>query len=326
MPYQKIHWFYISIICIFFQTTSIADIMYGPQKKQVEQFIHDMHQHDHFNEQTLKKLFKQVKVEPHVLKLIQTPYESKPWPVYQKAFITKRHVNNGKVFLKKHQKTLGKIEKIYGVPAEIITAILGIESLYGQRTGHYKAVNALSTLAFYYPKRADFFRYELRELLLLAREKQLNLQQLKGSYAGAMGPLQFMPHSCRQFGVHFSKQGKIDLQHNMNDIMASIANYLKQNGWHAHEPIAMPIALSEKQFRQFDFSKQPYRSTKQLLRLTKQSMQNKQLPQQSSVLMLPTKKGNQHWLTFNNFNVIKRYNNSNLYAMVAYELAGKFKK
>jgi len=169
-------------------------------------FIDEMHQEHGFDKTMLKQVFGQVKVKESILKAISRPAEkSKPWYDYRKIFITHKRIKGGVAFWQQHGEALAKAEKEYGVPAEVIIAILGVETSYGGNVGSYRVVDALSTLAFRYPPRSPFFRKELGHFLELTREEQLSPLDPIGSYAGAMGLGQFMPSSYRAYAVDFGR-------------------------------------------------------------------------------------------------------------------------
>ena len=243
----------------------------------------------HFKKQQLVHWFKKVKFKPEVLHYLNKPLEKTSWPTYQRLFINTRHIEDGIKFWAKNEKTLQKAEAKYGVPASIIVATLGIETRYGQNMGNYRVIDALSNIAFSSSKRAPFFRQELEQFLLLTREEHFDPLSVVGSYAGAIGQPQFMPSSYRKFAVHFAGNKNIDLIHNANDVIGSIANYYHKNGWQRNQPVT---------------SKTPLQGA---------IAKNK--------IILPDDKHPEEWIGFHNFDVIKRYNASNLYAMAVFQLS-----
>ena len=162
-------------------------------KPQVKDFIHKMVVKHHFTKAGLITLFEQVKVRPAVIHSMKAPLEQKPWYTYQMLFVTEWRIRQGVAFWNKYQNTLERAEKMYGVPASIIVATIGVETKYGKNVGNYRVIDALANLAFSDSSRAPFFRNELEQFLLLAREQHLNPIKIMGSYAGAMGQPQFMP-------------------------------------------------------------------------------------------------------------------------------------
>ncbi|MBI4006101.1 MAG: lytic murein transglycosylase, partial [Gammaproteobacteria bacterium] len=156
----------------------------------------------------LQSLFSQVKYSQRVLEAISRPAEKLPWYEYRSIFLQPDRIKQGLIFWKRYRTALKQAEQQYGVPAHIIVAIIGIETRYGISTGNDRVMDALATLAFHYPERSDFFRWELEEYLLLTREQGINPLSLKGSYAGAMGIPQFIPSSYRRFAIDFDGDGK----------------------------------------------------------------------------------------------------------------------
>lgn len=177
-------------------------------------------------------VFAEVQRKQSILDAISRPAERvKPWKDYRPMFITDARIARGVDFWRQHEAVLARAEQEYGVPAQYIVAIIGVETFFGRNTGNYRVIDALSTLGFDYPPRAEFFRKELREFLLLAREEQLDPLTLKGSYAGAMGLPQFMPSSFRNFAVDFDGDGHINIWNNPDDAIGSVASYFKRHGW-----------------------------------------------------------------------------------------------
>ena len=207
------------------------------ERAEVRRFIRDMVERHGFVESELVTLFSRLtRVEP-VLTAIATPAEIKVWPDYRAIFINAKRIEAGLAFWKAHQRTLARAEKRYGVPAEIIVAIIGVETSYGRNPGRWRVVEALATLAFDYPPRASFFRSELEHYLLLARDADVDVFSVRGSYAGAIGIPQFMPSSLRRYAVDFDRDGRIDLSRNNADAIGSVGNYLKQHGWRSGQPV-----------------------------------------------------------------------------------------
>ena len=151
------------------------------------------------------------------------PAESKPWHEYRPIFITKKRISQGVDFLNEHRTTLERAEEVYGVPPEIVTAIIGVETFYGRHKGKHRVIDSLATLGFDYPPRSKFFLSELEQFLLLAREEQLDPLEIKGSYAGAMGKAQFISSSYRHYAIDFDNDGKRDIWDNTVDAIGSVA-------------------------------------------------------------------------------------------------------
>lgn len=290
-------------------------------RPDVQIFIHHMVKEYHFKEKSLESLFNTVTVRPTIMRKIKAPLEKEPWNVYQNLFVSQWRIQHGVEYWNRNQAALAHAEKKYGVPANIIVATIGIETKYGLHTGKFRVIDALSNIAFSKSTRARYFQTELTEFLLLTREQHLDPAKVMGSYAGAMGQPQFMPSSYRRYAVSFNGQQKIDLSNNQLDIIASIANYYKLHGWEAHQPIAVPSPPSHT-FLLFSFhSKEKAhllsRATDFISAYDNQYLQS----YPHKLITLPTYWGDEKWYGFHNFDVIKRYNASDLYAMSILQLS-----
>lgn len=276
-------------------------------RPEVERFITEMVHKHHFARSNLIALFNQVKIKPIIIQSVKAPLEQKPWYTYQALFLTQERIQKGVLFWKKYEDVLEKIENKYGVPASIIVATIGVETTYGKNIGEYRVIDALSNIAFSESPRASFFRHELEEFLLLTQEQHLNPLQVMGSYAGAIGQPQFMPSSYRYYAVSFSGHSKIDLSYNEKDVMSSIANYYQKHGWEYQAPIAAELHIQQQPFGFLTHMNQPIipRSN----------------DQKANLIELQGMHGKEYWLSYRNFDVIKRYNSSNLYAMAVYQLS-----
>lgn len=287
----------------------------------VQHFIQHMSSKHHFNRARLTNLFHQVNINPSVLEKIAAPYEKKPWYIYRKRLISDKGVSRGLTFWQDHQSTLQRAEKKYGVPADIIIAIIGVETKFGSHPGTYKVIEALSSLAFQYPPRQRFFKKELEHFLLLAREKKLNPLKLTGSYAGAIGIPQFMPSSYRHYAIDFSGRGNIDLQNNIDDVIGSIANYLYLHGWVKGDPITAPAIVDGHKFKKLKYSKKPKYSLKTLRKYGIEAPDHFSPKRKAIFVTLQNEVQKEHWLGFQNFYVITTYNTSPQYAMAVYQFS-----
>lgn len=307
----------LAISCCFAQT----DVPLA-QQKDVQRFIANMVRAHHFKKQKLIEIFNDVKLRPQVIKSMNAPLEKQPWSTYQMLFVNEWRIEHGVKYWEKHEETLKKAEKIYGVPASIIVATIGIETKYGQRTGGYRVIDSLSSLAFSDSPRAKFFRKELEEFLLLTQEEHLDPLKIKGSYAGAIGQPQFMPSSYRRYAINFSKSGKTDLLTNEVDVIGSIANYYKKHGWQSKQPIAIKTKHLEKIDQALSAKLTGYLSLKQLHNYGIKPEDKHQVPNlKMKLIELKNNFSNEYWLGFHNFDVIKRYNMSDLYAMAVFQLS-----
>jgi membrane-bound lytic murein transglycosylase B len=289
--------------------------------KNAQYFINYMVKTQGFNRTELRHLLMEAKFQPQIIESMEKPYEKRPWDIYKQLFLTSQRLENGLAYWKKNQQTLEKAYKQYGVPPHIIVAILGVETLYGERQGEYRVLDALTTLAFYYPKRAPFFTKELKEFLLLCREQKVSPTSFVGSYAGAIGMPQFMPSSYRFYAVDYTGNGKRDLVHDDHDVIGSVANYFHKNGWKNNEVIAYPVEIEKVALDHFltNTRTAPY-DFKNLVAAGIKPSQVITQPTKAGVIELTTQEGEEFWVAFPNFYVITRYNTSPQYALVVHLL------
>jgi len=270
-----------------------------------------------------------------VVALMSRPAERvKPWHEYRPMFISQARIDGGRAFLAQHRASLERVQAQTGVPAEVIVAIIGVETSYGGNTGRHSVLDALYTLAFRYPRSGDparlerevrrelFFRDELAQLFALGREEQLDITALKGSYAGAMGMGQFMPSSYRDFAVDGDGDGRRDLFGSLDDVFASVANYfVKKGGWVPGGPIAVPATLAAGRE---PFDPTEWAPTHSLADLAARGYTARQ-PVPDGLTATPVSlvgaAGPQYWLGFQNYYAITRYNISKMYAMAVFQLS-----
>lgn len=280
----------------------------------LDRFMDEMVKEHQFARSELEQAFAQIKPRQSVIDAISRPATLKPWLEYRAAFVNKQRVTGGLAFWQTYADALQRAEKQYGVPQEIIVALIGIETRYGVNMGKYGTLEALSTLAFGYPRRADFFRSELGQYLLLAREQGFDLLGIQGSYAGALGIPQFMPGSYRKYAVDFNGDGKVDLLHEPVDAIGSVANFLKQHGWVEGAPVTMLVDAggdwAPGVHDMAEWAASGVKASKEMAPGGKARMMD-----------FTVTEGKEHWLAFANFDAITRYNNSDFYAMTVFQLA-----
>ncbi|TFH88129.1 lytic murein transglycosylase B [Billgrantia azerbaijanica] len=246
------------------------------------------------------------------------------WDEYRDIFLTPERIAQGVAFLDAHEAAFARAEAAFGVPPEIIAAIIGVETAYGRHTGRHRVLDSLATLAFHHPQRGGFFRGELAAFLEITREQEVAPGSLKGSYAGAMGYPQFIPTSYRAYAVDFDGDGLRDLWTNPVDAIGSVGNYFAEHGWRCGEPVyheavgpdAPPVAID------FNRTAPPYARLAALAEAGVQSAAP--LAEGRAVIPLALEVGEQRWryrVGHQNFYVITRYNHSHLYAMAVTELA-----
>jgi membrane-bound lytic murein transglycosylase B len=296
----------------------------------IDDFIDEMVLEYAFDGAELEQLFAEVEVQSRILELISQPAEKrKPWYEYRRIFLTPAQIEKGAAFWEENQNSLARAQEVFGVAPEIIVAILGVETRYGRHTGRYRVIDSLSTLAFRYPPRSRFFRQQLVEFLLLTREEDRDPRRLTGSYAGAMGLIQFMPDSFRDYAVDFDQDGRRDIWESPEDAIGSIANFLKRKGdWRAGAPIAYRM---ETEGAAADYRVWADKGIKPTLPLEQLRQAGISVPdsgaedKRASVFILEGEEGPQAWLGFHNFYALIRYNPSPMYAMVVYQLATAIK-
>lgn len=318
-------------LCLALITFSICSVLQADtaftQRKDVQRFISDMVQKHGFNRTELTTIMSEVQLQPQIIESMEKPYEKKTWDVYKDLFLTQQRIQGGLEFWTANRELLEKAEKKYGVPANIIVAIIGVETLYGKNQGNYRVIDALSTLAFNYPKRSAFFTKELSEYLLLCREHHVSPTQYMGSYAGAIGKPQFMPSSYRYYAADFSGNRKKDLVNDNEAVIASVANYFHKHGWRTNQGIAQPAKVQGNSYKKINttYKTAAYQWQQLTAAGVKPLTASLHSPSKVGLIELTTQSGPEYWLTYPNFYVITRYNSSPQYAMVVYLLSQQLK-
>ncbi|MDR3159340.1 MAG: lytic murein transglycosylase B [Zoogloeaceae bacterium] len=294
-------------------------------------FIERMQTLHGFDAQELEKRLARLTPDARVLKLVAPPASptQRSWQRYRSRFLEERRVEDGLVFWRKNAAMLARASVLYGVPEEIIVAIIGIETLYGRNTGSFNTFSALATLAFHEPRRAEFFRQELEQLLLLAREHNRDPESYAGSYAGALGLPQFMPGSLRRYAVDFDQDGSIDLANSAADAIGSVANFLLQHGWREKAPVALPVVTTQVAPRHLqEWIAAGIRPTLGPSTLRAAGLQPErgiasEMPDAPATFvdLVTPDAPTEYWLGYENFYVITRYNRSSFYAMAVYQSA-----
>lgn len=279
-----------------------SDYFSHPGSKEI---IDELIETYNFDEEYVNQVFKNASKQQKIIDSISTPAEfTWTWDRYKKLFIEDKRIKNGKKFIQDNLNSLERAEEEFGVPKEIIVSILGIETRYGKIMGNYRVIDSLMTLGFDYPRRADFFKDELIKFFLLTRENDLNIYEIKGSYAGAMGYGQFISSSYRAYAVDFDGDNSIDLFNSVDDAIGSIANYLKVHGWKKNGTIV--------------YKSQP------------NNVRNIYKPHNSLSKFIPlsfNENGKDiYFIGDDNFVAITKYNRSHFYSMAVYYLSEEFKK
>jgi len=307
------------------------------KKSNTKVFINMMVKKYHFKKSHLNRLFKNVKFQQRVLGIFNPVYQKKPknvkikhypkhgsWDRYEKRLLGATRVKKGVEYIHNHRNTFKKVYRKYGVPPEYISAIIGVESYYGYNRGKFPVFDVLTTLAFEPNRRAKYFRYELKEFLLLSKRERFNPKDVKGSYAGAIGLGQFMPSAYKPFAVDFNGDGKRSMQ-NAVDAIAGIANYFKKNGWKKGEPVAVRVSYRGNRF---NAKKTGYIHKYSRVHLDGIVPKNGKWIYNGKVRLIKLDRYNydELWYGAKNFFVITRYNHSSYYAMAIHQLAQKIKR
>ncbi|MFN7087625.1 MAG: lytic murein transglycosylase B [Burkholderiales bacterium] len=294
-----------------------------PLRAVIEVFIGEMARKHGFEAEALRRAFRQVESRPAVIRAMTAPATAKPWYEFRSRHVTAERIAEGVEFWKRNAVTLARANRDFGVPEEIIVAIIGIETHYGRNTGTFKVLEALATLAFDYPPRAEFFSAELEQYLLLAREEGLELLGVQGSYAGAIGIAQFLPSSYRRYAIDFDGDGRRRLSSSMADAIGSVANYLQAFGWQRDGAIAVAADVGESGIDAVltMAGLKPGIRIGELRRggVTPLAPVSDELA--AALFSVETETGPRYWLGLQNFYVITRYNRSINYAMAVRELA-----
>jgi membrane-bound lytic murein transglycosylase B len=294
-------------------------------RPEVQEFISGMATRHGFDPGALTEVFRQSRFLPGVVRAILPPSSSsvRSWRRYRARYIDPVRITEGIRFWQRNEDTLAQAGQRYGVPPEVIVAIIGVETVYGRLTGDFQVFSALATLAFDYPPRADLFRQELEELLLLARERHRDPLDFHGSFAGALGIPQFLPSSYRRYAVDFDEDGQTDLSNSEQDAIGSVGNFLHQHGWQPGAQIAVPATVSGYRFQLLvDGSVEPRYSAPELVAHGIDVEGGIPADEQSALIDLVTpRQPTEYWLGFRNFFVLTRYNRSGFYAMAVFQLS-----
>jgi len=294
------------------------------ERPDVETFIDRMAQQHHYDRNDLRDILGQADSKKSIIEKISKPAEKTlSWADYRPIFLTRERIRAGANFWRENREMLDEISNDTGVPNEIVVGIIGVETYFGRITGNHRVLDALATLAFDYPPRAEFFRRELEEYLLLIREEEMRATDAIGSYAGAMGRPQFMPSSFRAYAVDSTGDGKRDIWTNWADVVGSISNYFLAHGWQPGQEITTqailgsgwrgppPVPANTLQAEDTVGSL----SRKGVLFATELAADS-----ESQLLTLDGSIGPEHWVGFHNFFVITRYNRSVMYALAVHQL------
>lgn len=308
------------------------------QWREVTDFMDMMVSKHQFERATLERTLKDVQYIDTAVKLVRPAPagKAKNWAAYRMRFVEPIRINAGLAFWQTHADALARAESTYGVPAEIIVSIIGVETVFGRNTGNFRVMDVVTTLAFAYPEapkkleRKAFFRGELENTLLLARESDIDPFSLRGSYAGAIGLPQFMPSSIRNFGIDFDVDGKLDLRNSAVDAIGSVAHFLQEHGWRKDAPLVYSASVTQSENPAWlSFINQGLEAKFTLHDLQKSGVSfASDVPEKSHYGLIDLQNGNyptEYWLGSNNFFAITKYNRSYFYAMSVIELGKAIK-
>ncbi len=297
-------------------------------RTETREFMVEMVKRHGFKQRELERLFAQARFEPSIITLMTPAVPgTRSWQSYRANFVNQHRIDAGVEFWRQHARVLLRAFDTYGVPPEIVVAIIGVETQYGRNVGGYRVLDALATLAFDYPPRADYFRSELEQFLLFARESHLDATNLRGSYAGAIGIPQFMPGTIRRYGIDFDHDGRRDLQASAADAIGSVANFLASHGWIPGAPVAFPAQVSGERYRLVaDGGVEPVYRAEELRELDVAFDESVPADMTSVLIELESPDAAPEYVVgLQNFYVLTRYNRSSFYAAVVCELAAAVK-
>ena len=291
-------------------------------RDDVKEYIEEMSNKHGFESEKLLKLLGSAVYQEKVVRIMnRQPEGTMTWSRYKEMMVSDSRISAGEEFIKLYKEDLKKAEDLYGVPAEIIASIIGIETRYGRITGNIRVLDSLMTLSFNYPRRSKFFKVQLEEFLLLSREEGFSPESLKGSIAGAMGYGQFMPDSYRKYAVDFDSDGVRDILTNPVDAIGSVANFLNKKGkWKPNTPIAIQANVYN-QSEPLKSSFKPYMTNNELDKLGLVASQNIPGNLKFVPFSLEIEDGYEYWLGFDNYQALSRYNRSKLYVMAVFEFS-----
>lgn len=296
-------------------------LLAGESHPGAEAFVERIVAEHDLDADQVRKALAGARYQQSIIDAITRPAEARPWHEYRPIFLTETRIAGGLEFWRANRELLEQIEERFGVPREVVIAIVGVETNYGTNTGSFRVLDALATLGFYYPLRSEFFASELGHYFRLAAEEGLPVEEVRGSYAGAMGVGQFIPSSYRAYAVDFDGSGRRDLWRSLPDALGSVANYLADHRWQPGEPIALPVSAVPDRL-DGDFPIRPVHTLGELAGLGIEfdgGDLDAETP--ATLIELEGSEGPEYWIGLNNFHVITRYNRSPLYAMAVSQLA-----
>ena len=310
-----------------------ALLLYGPagadysQREDVLAYMDALVSEHGFSKPKLAAIFKDAQHQPRIVEAISRPKErTLKWYEYRRIFLQEPRIEQGAAFWRANEAALEAAQASFQVAPEYIVAIIGVETRFGRIMGSYRVLDALSTLAFDYPPRADFFRNELTEFLLLVREEGRAVGEFKGSYAGAMGYGQFIPSSYRHYAVDFDGDGARDIWGNTTDAIGSVANYFAEHGWRSAGTVVAPAKVLQPDLVAAVVN-QGLDLGETVGRLRELGVEVSGVPAaaKAALLRMELENGLEYWVALHNFHVITRYNRSRMYALAVHQLSQAIK-
>jgi membrane-bound lytic murein transglycosylase B len=305
-------------------TPTPAQLSFDLTRPEIVAFAQEVAaRHESLEERAVLELLGKAAPQPRIIELISRPVERvSPWWEYRSRFLTEQRITEGARFWEMHREVLERVSSERGVPPEYIVAIIGVETLYGRITGGFRVLDALTTLAFDYPPRSEYFRRELEQFMLLAREESVDPLSTLGSYAGAMGAPQFMPSSYRRYAVDGGMDQRRDLWSAWDDVIASVANYFREHGWETGAPVLAEVELDPDATFTIDTRNLELNETIESLAAGGVHALHDAPGDTPAILVFAEQpEGPAYRVGFRNFQVITRYNRSSRYAMAVHELA-----
>jgi membrane-bound lytic murein transglycosylase B len=314
-------------ICALLAGCSVAAqaLALDARRADVREFVDGVVARHGLERRWVERIVGAAETQQSIIELMQRPAERvRPWHQYRDHFMTAARIDAGVTFWTRHRTRLAEIAGTTGVPAHVIVGIIGVETFYGRVTGRFRVLDALATLGFDYPPRSTYFRGELEQFLLLARRNGIDPLTVRGSYAGAMGLPQFMPRSYLNYAVDGDLDGRTDLWDSADDVLSSVANYLKQHGWEAGGPIAAPAELVDPDAEGLVVGSLSTNRTVGELRRAGLLFDADLSDDRPALLVgLRGPEGPEYRVGFRNLAVIMRYNRSPMYALAVHELGSR---
>jgi len=314
--------FSIALVLVLVFAVAPARALSVEEYPALRLFVDEMVSKYDFDRTQLTDWLSEVKLREDILDAVNRPKENLPWYQYRKLFVNDDRAKKGVQFWKANEEALFRAASEYGVPPEVIVAILGIETRYGSQHGRYRVLDSLVTLMLRYPERSDFFRNELAQFLLLARELKVDPRSIKGSYAGAMGAPQFIASSYRRYAVDFDGDSRRNIIGSVEDAIGSVGNFLKEHGWQRDAPIVGDVKLEGSMYTWLENNgPEPRINIHNLAHYGILPVKPIDVHQLAALIMLEGENGPVYRLGYNNFYVITRYNHSKNYSMAVVELS-----